>query len=91
MINSERLEAFFVVATEGTVSNASKVLGISQPAVTHRMKKLEDELGESLFFHKGKGLELTEKGMKLLQYCEQRKLWEAVVEMVEAHLSSKFY
>lgn len=55
----EKLEAF---ARCGTLSAASEELHISQPALTRSMKKLEDEMGVTLFDRQKNRLYLNENG-----------------------------
>ena len=46
----------------GSISKAANFLYISQPAVTKTIKKLEEELGVTLFYRTPKGVTLTENG-----------------------------
>lgn len=59
---------FYIVGKEGSVSKAAKVLYISQPAVTSQIKKLEDQLGVSLFTRTKHGMILTDEGKVLFDY-----------------------
>ena len=43
------LKYFLVVATERNISNAAKILFVSQPALSKQLKELEEELGVILF------------------------------------------
>ena len=66
MINLELYRIFYVVAKEKNITKASKILNISQPAVTKHIKNLEYELGEELKKKKKKGVILNEYGRKIL-------------------------
>lgn len=55
----EQLDAF---ARHGTLSAASEELHISQPALTRSMKKIEEELGVTLFERQKNRLTLNENG-----------------------------
>ena len=66
MINLELYRIFYVVAKEKNITKASKILNISQPAVTKHIKNLEYELGEELFIRTKKGVILNEYGRKIL-------------------------
>ena len=44
-----QIETFLTVAREGSFSRAAKKLYRTQPAISQTIRKLEDELGESLF------------------------------------------
>ena len=70
------LDAFTAIAKHKTVLEASKHLGVSQTAVTQRLKSLETELRSSLFIRSRKGMKLTDAGVKLLTYCKQRQSLE---------------
>ncbi len=61
------LRQFSVVATCKNVSHAAIRLCISQPTLSHNMKKLESELGVTLFTRSSSGIELTESGEVLLE------------------------
>lgn len=65
MINLELYRIFYVVAKERNITKASKILNISQPAVTKHIKNLEYELGEELFIRTKKGVILNEYGRKI--------------------------
>lgn len=64
----EQLDAF---ARCGTVSEASKRLHLSQPAVTRSMKKLEDDLGVCLFTRTKNRLYLNETGKLAAKYAAE--------------------
>lgn len=65
MINLELYRIFYVVAKEKNITKASKILNVSQPAVTKHIKNLEYELGEELFIRTKKGVILNEYGRKI--------------------------
>ena len=64
-IDFELYRIFFVTAEAGSITNASKELFISQPAVTKQIQKLETILGCNLFIRTKKGLILTEVGKSI--------------------------
>lgn len=61
-MNLHALKIFHTVAIHGSVTRASEVLRISQPAVTIQIRNLEQEIGMSLIASKGRGILLTETG-----------------------------
>lgn len=61
-----QLERFVALAETGQFRRAALVLGISQPALTHSIKTLEDELGAPLFDRSLRGALLTDVGQGLL-------------------------
>jgi DNA-binding transcriptional LysR family regulator len=64
-----RLKAFVTVAEHGTVSKATDVLHITQPALSRQISGLERELGFKLFGRAGRRLVLTARGEQLLADC----------------------
>lgn len=60
------LHYFTVVAEERSFSRASNQLHIAQPAISRKIKALEDDLGVQLFMRHAKGVDLTEAGESLL-------------------------
>ena len=57
-----QLRAFLEVAREGNLTRAANALFLSQPALSSRIKALEDELGLKLFERSAKGMSLTRYG-----------------------------
>lgn len=66
-----QLKTFVAVAREGTITRASEVLHLSQPAVSAHVKTIEDVLGVALFARTPKGMTLTPEGERLLVKAEQ--------------------
>lgn len=56
---------FLVLSEQLNISRASKQLMLSQPALTRRLKALEDALGVQLFVRQSRGLSLTAQGRTL--------------------------
>lgn len=52
------------------MTRAAEVLGVSQPALSAMMKKLEAEVGAALLDRTGRGVELTEAGRVFLSHAE---------------------
>ena len=82
LIESYLLEQFEAVARCGTLLKASEELHISQPSLSRSMKKLEEELGVSLFKRENSKISLNETAGKLAADYARRAL-EANREMVE--------
>ncbi len=66
MINSSDLKSFLTTAKTLHLTKAAKELGLSQPALSHCIKRLELELGEELFLRRKNGLIMTKSGEFLL-------------------------
>lgn len=65
MINSNDLKSFLTTAKTLHLTRAAKELGLSQPALSHCIKRLEAEVGEELFLRRKDGLILTKAGLYL--------------------------
>jgi len=75
ILRNPAMIAFEAISDVGTVHGAAERLGLTQTAVTLRLKTLESELGMTLFLRSRKGMSLTEEGKALLQLCRgQREL-----------------
>ena len=61
-LNYHHLLYFWVVAREGTITEASKVLRLAHPTISGQIHQLEGVLGEKLFKRRGRKLVLTEEG-----------------------------
>jgi DNA-binding transcriptional LysR family regulator len=70
-LDLESLRSFYHVARERSFSRAARTLHVSQPAVSVRIKTLEEELGERLFDRARKGVALTEAGAVLYRAAEK--------------------
>ncbi len=66
----QALRYFKVVAEIGNMSRAALELHVSQPTLTVNIKKLEEELGASLFERSKKGVILTPAGLDALRYTD---------------------
>lgn len=82
-LNYNHLRYFWVVAREGGLVQAGKVLRLSHPTLSAQIHTLEDALGEKLFTKVGRKLALTEAGRLAFRYAEEifglgRELTEAV-------------
>lgn len=70
MINDfSKIYTFMEIVKERSFSKASKSLGISQPAVTLQIKKLEEILKATLIMRKKNGIILTREGEKFYKLC----------------------
>ena len=69
-IDLELYKVFYIVAKNKHMTKASEELHISQPAISQSIKKLEDQLGGTLFLRSNKGMELTEEGKMFYEYVK---------------------
>ena len=66
-MNTVQLECFMAVAEYLNFSRAAEVLKITQPAVSHQITSLEDELGTKLFARTSKSVSLTHAGFMFME------------------------
>ncbi len=66
-----QLRTFRVVAETLNFTRAAERLHLTQSAVSHQIKALEEELGEPLFIRAKRGVKLSEAGKIALEYAER--------------------
>lgn len=71
MVELYELRQFAAFADCGTLSEAAEILHLSQPALSRNMKKLEEEIGVSLFTRRKNRLELNENGEYVLALVKE--------------------
>jgi len=81
------MEAFRAVMLTGSVTKASHLLHVSQPAVSQMLKQLERSCGYALFERKRNGLAPTAEGAVL--YEEVKRLFEGVAQVARVAASLK--
>ncbi|WP_266064098.1 LysR substrate-binding domain-containing protein [Brucella intermedia] len=65
------LRTFATGSSLGSFAKAADKLGRSPAAVSLQMRKLESQVGQTLFRKNGRGLELTESGEAMLSYARR--------------------
>jgi DNA-binding transcriptional LysR family regulator len=70
-IDSRQLRTFSVVARTGSFTKAARELHLSQPAVSHAVKALENDLRCRLLDRVGKVVMLTQAGEQLLAHASK--------------------
>lgn len=103
-LDIRQLECFIVVAEEGHVGRAALRLHMTQPPLTRRITRLEQEVGVQLFHRTPVGMELTEPGAVLLDRAyrivrlsehavERTRLAEAgqIGQLVVGHFGSTIF
>ena len=70
-MNFRHVEVFFAVMTGGTVTEAARRLGVSQPSVTTTLRQAEEKLGIQLFLREGGRLIPTEEAHILFEEAER--------------------
>ena len=77
-MNYSDIHTFLTIASSSSLSKAAELLFVSQPALSHRLSALEEELGTELIKrHKGsRVLELTEAGQRFVPIAQKwEELW----------------
>lgn len=64
-METRRLSYFVRIAEDGSLTKASGMLRIAQPALSRQIRLLEEELGVSLFSRTARGMQLTDAGEHL--------------------------
>ena len=70
-LNYNHLYYFWVIANEGNLVKAARILLVSQSALSTQLKKLEHHLDTELFDREGRALKLTEAGQVTLEYANK--------------------
>lgn len=76
------IQAFLAIAETGSFSLAAARLHLSQTAISHRMRKLEESLGVDLLVRTTRGVSLTQAGEALLPRAR------AAVQQLDASLDT---
>lgn len=67
IFSSKTLSYFLQLADTMNYTQAAQILGITQPALTQQIKKLERTVGTPLFYSVGKKLKLSDAGITMLR------------------------
>lgn len=70
MLDVRRLTVLQAVAREGSFSAAARALDYTQPAVSHHIARLEEEVGTALLYRSRRGVTLTEAGEALVLHAD---------------------
>lgn len=70
-VSLRNLEMVNVIVKEGSLTKAAEKLFLSQPAISHQLKKLENQIGLKVFNRVNKKLILTEAGQILFEASEK--------------------
>lgn len=67
LLSSKTLDYFLCLTETMNYTKAAQKLGISQPALTQQIKKIEKTIGTPLFYSIGKKLHMTEAGYTMVK------------------------
>ncbi len=71
LLDSRQLQAFSTLARVGSFTLAAKELGLTQSAISHAMKALEEDVGCRLCDRAGRRVVLTQAGEQFLQHADK--------------------
>jgi LysR family transcriptional activator of nhaA len=70
-LNYHHLFYFWMVAKHGSITRASVELRLAHPTISGQIHRLEQVLGEKLFFRSGRNLALTDSGRIAFRYADE--------------------
>lgn len=70
-LDTDQLRTFLAVEQTLSFTQASEIVHKTQSAVSMQIKKLEENIGKSLFHRLGRSIELTSDGHKLVGYARE--------------------
>jgi DNA-binding transcriptional LysR family regulator len=70
LLDPRHLRALTILEREGSYTRAAKILNLTQSAVSHAMRNLQEQVGCSLLYTVGKKVYLTEQGKILRRDAE---------------------
>jgi len=84
-----KILTLLTVVEQGSYTKAAQTLGLTQPAVSHHIRQLEEELRVKIFQKGRRELALTEEGQVLLKYAHRLTAVESsarqAIEDVRTH------
>ena len=85
MINQTDLKYFIELSKTLHVSRAAERLGISQPTLSHCLKRLEKETGVMLFIRTKKGVTLTQAGQRVFEKADDLiQKWDEIIDSAKS-------
>jgi len=81
-LNYNHLYYFHCIATAGSITAASRALGISQPTLSAQLKEFEKSISAPLFVRTGRELELTPVGRKIFAITSQMFLYASKIHAI---------
>ena len=64
-----QLRYFIAILEQGSFSKASQYLHVAQPALSHHVRQMEDDLGVELMVRGPRGVTPTQAGERLLHHA----------------------
>lgn len=85
-MNTEQIQAFLGIVSEGSFLQAAKQLHIAQSTISNRIRKLEHEFNVTLFIRNRAGAKLTPAGRRFIPHARR---WVSVVEKARRDITHK--
>ncbi len=86
-MNLYHLKYFYDSARLGSLTKASQVNRVGQPAITKAIQNLESTLKKSLISHERNRFQLTEDGETVFRYCD--RVFHSMEELKDALSKSR--
>lgn len=85
-VTIRQLRAFVLVADKGSFVAAAETLALSQPALSHSIQQLEEQIGSALFHRTTRSVKLTGLGMGFLPTARHllRQIDTSIADIQEA-------
>ena len=71
MLDTDQLRSFLAIVDSGSFTKAAERVHKTQSAVSMHIRRLEEQLGCTLFVKQGRGARLTEEGEKLIEFARR--------------------
>ncbi len=71
LLDTDQLRSLVAIADTGSFTRAAEAVFKTQSAVSMQMKRLEEQVGRSVFAREGRGARLTEDGERLLDFARR--------------------
>src|ERR1700729_4397311 len=77
MLDTDQLRSFLAIVDTGSFTRAAERVNKTQSAVSMHVRRLEEQLGCTLFVKQGRGARLSEEGEKLIDFARRMMQIEA--------------
>jgi DNA-binding transcriptional LysR family regulator len=77
MIDSDQLASLVAFGETRNLTKAARVVGLSQPALFERLRRLAETIGEPVYERHGRELALTDAGKRVLAFAREQQTRQA--------------
>lgn len=82
-------QTFVTVVSEGNITKAAEKLFLSQPALSYRLRHMEEALGSPLLLRTNEGIALTPQGELFHDYCRRMMREKEALKQVMGTISGE--